>query len=56
MNLNINKLNRKLSPSKISKREGTNKMMLSYVAGYVIEQEANEIFDFNWSRETPDMD
>ena len=56
MNLNINKLNRKLSPNKISKREGTNKMILSYVAGYVIEQEANEVFDFNWSRETPDMD
>lgn len=54
--MNITKLNRKLSPSKISKREGTNKMMLSYVAGYVIENEANEIFDYDWSRETLDMD
>jgi DNA recombination protein Rad52 len=54
--MNITKLNRKLSPTKISKREGTNKMMLSYVAGYVIENEANEIFDYDWSRETLDMD
>ena len=53
--MNINLLNEKINPDAIKSRMQNGKK-LSYIEGYFAENNANRIFDYNWSKELISMD
>jgi len=46
----------KIDPNFVKKREGSNGQSLSYVAGHQMEQIANDVFEYGWSKETISME
>lgn len=52
----LDKLKQELNPKFVKEREGGFGKKLSYIAGWVAEQQMNEVFDHKWSRETLEME
>jgi DNA recombination protein Rad52 len=52
----LKKLREKIKPELVKTREGAGKKILSYIEGWKAEENANEIFDFDWDKKTISVD